>query len=416
MQGLGSIQMTNMAPAGALEGILVADFTQVMAGPYCTMTLADMGADVVKVEPPQGDPTRGLMADGTGGESPFFLCLNRNKRSVVLDLKSPAGREAALDLVSRADILAESFQTGVMDRFGLGYAELSARFPRLVYCSVSAYGRTGPFAGRAGYDPIVQGETGLMDLNGEAGREPHKTGIPIIDLGTGMFAAQAVLAALFARSHSGRGQFIDVPLFDTAVALSSYHTVSYLRGGEPPERLGNKSRVAAPVGLYHAADGAFFTTVAGERVWKKFVEAVGGPAELADPRFATNALRVQHQEALDQVLEPLIAAMPCAHWLARFTSAGVPAGPVRTIAEAVRSPEMAASGVIVEAPHASLGAVPNLRLPMAMSGTPLAVRRSAPLLGEHTREVLGSVLGYHAARIEALTVSGTVSNSAGNTA
>jgi len=391
---------------GALQGIRVADFSHVMAGPYCTMVLADMGADVVKIEPPHGDATRGLMARADGSESPFYLCLNRNKRGIVLDLQTAEGRRVALDLIACADVLVESFATGVMERLGLGPQAMAERFPRLIYCSVSAYGREGSFAGRAGYDPIVQGETGLMDLNGHEGGEPHKTAIPIVDQATGMYAAQAVLAALFARERTGRGQFIDVPLFDSAVSLTTYHTINYLTGGQAPRRQGNSSPVAGPVGLYHASDGAFFMTVAGERVWAKMVAVMGHPAELADERFASNLLRVRHQHALDAVLADLFARLPLEHWLGLLREAGVPVGPVRSIAQAAESPEMRASGVIVHAPHAALGSVPHLRLPMRLAGTPLAVRHAAPLLGQHTREVLSDVLGYGAAEIEGLLASG----------
>lgn len=391
---------------GALQGIRVADFSHVMAGPYCTMVLADMGADVVKVEPPHGDATRGLMARADGHDSPFYLCLNRNKRGIVLDLQSAEGQQVALDLISRADVLVESFATGVMDRLGLGPQAMAERFPRLIYCSVSAYGRAGPFAYRAGYDPIVQGETGLMDLNGHEGGEPHKTAVPIVDQATGMYAAQAVLAALFARERTGHGQFIDVPLFDSAASLTTYHTISYLTGGPSPQRQGNSSPVAGPVGLYHASDGAFFMTVAGERVWVKLVEAMGCPPELRDERFASNFLRVRHQPELDAALANLFVRQTLEHWLGLLREAGVPVGPVRSIAQAAESPEMKASDVIVQAPHASLGHVPHLRLPMRLAGTPLTVRHAAPLLGQHTREVLGGLLGYEAAKVERLLAGG----------
>lgn len=387
---------------GPLSGVRVADFSHLMAGPWCTMTLADMGAEVVKVEPPEGDPTRGLMRAPGRSESAFFLGINRNKLGIVLDLHSAGGRAAALDLVAASDVLVESYASGVMERLGLGHELLCARHPRLVYCSVSAYGREGPFAARAGYDPIVQAETGLMHLNAHADGEPHKSAVPIVDLGAGMYAAQAVLAALFARERSGRGQRIDVPLFDTAASFTSFHGMAWLVDGRDPQPVGNGSEVAAPVGLYHAADGSFYMTVAGERVWGKLVAALGRPAVLAEARFADNPARVRLRAELDALLQPLFAERPLAHWLDALRAAGVPAAPVRSIAEAAAAPEWQGSGCVVAAPHALLGQLPHLRLPMRLSATPLALRHAAPLLGEHTRAVLGDLLGYAPQRVQQL--------------
>jgi crotonobetainyl-CoA:carnitine CoA-transferase CaiB-like acyl-CoA transferase len=391
-----------------LEGVRVADFSHLMAGPYCTMILADMGAEVIKIEAPDGDPTRSLLSPGAGEESPFFLSINRNKKSIALDLRREEGHRVALDLVARADVLVESFASGVMDRLGLGYASLAAANPALIYCAVSAYGRTGALADRAGYDPIIQAESGLMYLNGHADGEPHKTAIPIIDLTTGMFAAHAVLAALYARQATQCGQFIDVPLFDCSVALTNYHTMSYLRGGEDPRRHGNDSPVAAPVGLFDSQDGAFFVTVAGDRVWQKLVAALGQPPDLLCEDFTTNLGRVRHQRRLAGLLRPLFAAATTESWMARLRAAGVPAGPVRTIAAAVDSPEMKARAVIGTAPHTRYGTVPNLRPPFHFSGTPVVLPRGAPLLGEHNEEILGDVLEYAPERIAALMQSGVV--------
>ncbi|MBX3591828.1 MAG: CoA transferase [Burkholderiaceae bacterium] len=400
--------MAAAAMSGPLSGTRVADFSHLMAGPYCSLILADMGAEVIKIESPQGDPTRTLLSPGEDEESPFFLSINRNKKSVVLDLHADEGRAVALDLIARADVVLESFAAGVMDRFGLGYATLSAAHPTLIYCAVSAYGRSGPLAERAGYDPIIQGESGLMYLNGHADGEPHKTAIPIIDLTTGMFAAHAVLAALYARCSSGRGQFIDVPLFDSSAALTTYHTMAYLRGGGDPARLGNSSAVAAPVGLFEAQDGSFFLTVAGDRVWQKLVSVLGNPPELACEDFAGNFLRVRHQARLVEILKRIFREERLDTWMVRLRAAGVPAGPVRSIAQAVASPEMQARAVIGEAPHRKYGTVPNLRLPMTMTGTPLVAPRGAPLLGEHTVAVLADVLHYGPERVAGLLRGGVV--------
>ncbi len=392
--------------AAPLTGVRVADFSHLMAGPYCTMILADMGAEVVKVEPPQGDPLRGLLSPGNGEESPFFLSMNRNKRGIVLDLRMEEARQVARELIAGADVLVESFATGVMDRFGLGYEALRESNPGLIYCAVSAYGRTGALAGRAGYDPIIQGESGLMSLNGHADGEPHKTAIPIIDLTTGMFAAHAVLAALYARGSTGAGQFIDVPLFDCSAALTNYHAMSYLGGGENPRPLGNRSPAAAPVGLFETQDGEFFLTVAGDRVWQKLLAVLGDPPELLGEKFSSNFHRVKNQDELEGILRAHFRRAPRDEWLAKLRETGVPAGPVRSIAEAMESFEMKERGVISRAPHTRYGTVPNLRLPMLMSGTPMVAPRGAPLLGEHTEEVLREVLRYPRERICSLVAGG----------
>ena len=392
----------------ALEGVRIADFSHVFAGPYCTMILADMGAEVIKIEPPKGDATRGFTPPDLGGESPAFLSMNRNKKSVVLDLGTEEGRQVARDIVARADILTENFATGVMQRLGLGYDTLAKAHPRLIYCSISAYGRTGRFADRAGYDPVVQAESGLMSLNGFPDAEPHKTAMAMIDITTGMFAAHAVLAALYARVASGRGQFIDVPLFDNAACLGSYQTMNYLVSGVNPRRLGNNSPVVAPVDLFDAQDGKFFMTIGGDNVWQKLVKALGTPAELQSADYDTNSARLQNEPKLKLVLQRLFGQAPLAQWMDRLRAAGVPAGPVRSIAEAVDSPEMKERGIIGTAPHSGVGTVPNLRLPMAMSGTPLIAPRGAPVLGEHTHSVLAELLHYKAEQIAELEKKGVI--------
>ena len=394
--------------SAALEGVRIADFSHVFAGPYCTMILADMGAEVIKIEPPKGDATRGYTPPDLGGESPAFLSMNRNKKGVVLDLGTEEGRQVARDIVARSDVLMENFATGVMERLGLGYEALSELNPRLIYCSISAYGRSGSLSDRAGYDPVVQAESGLMSLNGFADGEPHKTAIAIVDMTTGMFAAHAILAALYARTSSGRGQFIDVPLFDNAVNLSSYQTMNYLVSGVNPPRLGNNSPVVAPVDLFDTSDGKFFMTIAGDGVWNKLVKALGSPPELQSADYSTNNARLRNEPALKVVLQRLFGQATLAEWMAKLRVAGVPAGPVRSIAEAVNSPEMKARGVIGSAPHTGVGTVPNLRMPMAMAGTPLIAPRGAPVLGEHTHAVLADVLNYTADRIAELEKKGAI--------
>ena len=392
----------------ALEGVRVADFSHVFAGPYCTLILADMGAEVIKIEPPKGEAARGFMPPDLGGESPAFLSMNRNKKGVVLDLGTEEGRQVALDIVARADILMENFATGVMQRLGLDFDTLAQSNPRLIYCSISAYGRSGRFADRVGYDPVVQAESGLMWLNGFADGEPHKSAMAMIDLTTGMFAAHAILAALYARAASGRGQFIDVPLFDNAASLCSYQTMNYLVSGVDPPRLGNNSPIVAPVDLFDAQDGKFFMTVGGDNVWQKLVKALGNPPQLQLSEYATNSARMQNEAKLKPVLQRLFGQAPLAHWIARLRDGGVPAGPIRSIAEAVNSPEVKERAILGTAPHTKAGEVPNLRLPLELAGTPLREPRGAPVLGEHTHSLLSELLHYDAGRIAGLEQTGVI--------
>jgi formyl-CoA transferase len=394
--------------AAALDGVRIADFSHVIAGPYCTMILADLGADVIKIEPPHGDAARGYKSPDLGGDSTLFLSYNRNKRSVVLDLSAEAGRQVARDIVVRSDILVENFASGVMQRLGLDYAAMEKINPRLIYCSISAYGRSGPYASRAGYDQVVQAESGFMSLNGYPGKEPLRTPLAMIDLTTGMFAAHAVLAALYARVASGRGQYLEAALFDNAFGLTGYFTLNYLVTGENPPPPGNSSPVAAPVGVFHAADGRFFMTVAGESVWRKLLQVLDNPPELLSANFADNVARVQHERQLKQILGRMFSQAPLAHWIAKMREGGVPAGPIRSIAEAVNSPEVKQRAILGKAPHAKAGEVPNLRLPLELAGTPLRAPQGAPVLGEHTRAVLSELLHYDSGRIAGLEQKGVI--------
>lgn len=392
----------------ALDDVFVVDFTHVFAGPYCTMTLADMGAEVIKIESPRGDAVRGYTPPDIQGASPSFLLLNRNKKGMVLDLWKEEGKNIVLDLIKRADVIVENFSTGVMDRLGLDYESLAKINPRLIYCSISAYGRSGPLAQRAGYDPVIQAETGIMSVNGDSSGDPHRTGIAFVDLCGGMFATQAILAALYSRCATGKGQYIDVPLFDTGVSLTSYHTMNYLASGEHPGRLGNKSVLIAPIGLYDAADGQFFLTVGGDKIWDKMVAAMGHPEELTISAYATNTLRMQSVQRLDADLQFLFSKKNREYWIERLRDAGVPVGPVRSIAETVNSPEVKLRAMIQEVDHESLGKLPNIRLPMQMMGTPLVAPRGAPLLGADTHSILRDVLHYDDQLIEKLQVDGVL--------
>ena len=392
----------------ALEGIRVADFSHVIAGPFCTMILADMGAEVIKIEPPEGDASRSWQPPDLAGESTAFLSYNRNKQGVVLNLTSEEGRRVARDIVACADILVENFATGVMQRMGFDYPAMEKINPRLIYCSISGYGRTGAFAGRASFDQIVQAESGFMSLNGFPDREPLRTPLPVIDFTTGMFAAHAILAALYARERSGRGQYVEVAMFDNAFSLTAYFTMNYLITGEIPPRFANRSLIAAPIDMYDAADGKFYMTVASERVWRKLLKTLENPPELLVGDYANSSLRLQNQARLKEILQRFFSRASVAEWMQRLHAAGVPAGRIRNLAEAVNSPEAKERRVLGTAPHSKAGEVPNMRLPFVLAGTPLIAPRGAPVLGEHTRAVLSRLLGYGPERIAELVRTGVI--------
>ena len=397
-------------PAGAktaLDGTLVADFSRVLAGPVCTQLLADLGARVVKIEHPDGDDMRHASQASIGGLTAAFLALNRGKQSIVLDLATPAGHEVAIDLVRRADVLAENFTPGVMERLGLGYDAVAKVNPRLVYCSVSAYGQTGAAARRSGYDPVIQAESGLMSLNGFADGPPVRIGPPVVDVSTGMMACNAVLAGLLARQHTGRGQHVEVALFDTAVNLGALYGMNHLIDGGIPGRFGQAPPGAAPVGLFEASDGPFYLCVVNDRLFRRLVVDVLCRPEFADdPRFATNRARAANRTALFAALEADFVARPRAEWMARLQAANVPAGPVRTLAEAFASPEMLARGLARSLPHDTAGSVPNIGPPFRFSHTPTAAPVPAPAIGQHTQAVLAELLGYDEARCGALAAGG----------
>ncbi|MDP1585292.1 MAG: CoA transferase [Bradyrhizobium sp.] len=391
----------------ALDGALIADFTRVLAGPVCTQLLADLGARVVKIEHPDGDDMRHASQASIGGLTAAFLALNRGKQSLVLDLATPAGHAVALDLVRRADVLVENFTPGVMERLGLDYDAVARINPRLVYCSVSAYGRTGAVARRSGYDPVVQAESGLMSLNGFAEGPPVRVGPPVVDVSTGMMACNAVLAGLLARQHTGRGQHVEVALFDTAANLGALYGMSHLIDGGVPGRFGQAPPGAAPVGLFEASDGPFYLCCVNDRLYRRLVVDVLGRPDLADdPRFATNRGRAANRPALFEALGAAFASRPRDEWMARLQAANVPAGPVRTLAEAFASPEMQARGLARSVPHETAGSVPNIGPPFRFSHTPTVAPVPAPALGQHARAVLAGLLGYDDARCAALAAEG----------
>jgi len=384
--------MPNTTAPAALEGVCVLDVTQVMAGPFCAMQLCDLGADVIKVEPPAGDSTR-RMSGAIGSESPAYNAVNRGKRGIVLDLKTAAGQEAFRRLAHRADIVIENYRPGIMRRFGLHYEALAAIHPGLIYASISGYGQDGPYARKGGFDLVAQGVSGLMSVTGEPGRDPVKVGIPITDLGAGLFALAAILAALHYRTRTGRGQYIDTSLVEAGIALSVWEATEYLSGGDVPAALGTAHRMIAPYQAMRCADG-FITIGAGnDRLFQRLCELLGHPEWTSDPDYADNTHRVRNREALAGLIESVTSQNPRDHWTALFEANGLPCGPINDYAQVFSDPHVQARRMVVEVDHPTLGPMRTLGSPLKMSETPPLVTRRAPLLGEHTREVLREV-GY----------------------
>lgn len=400
--------MTQAAPP--LDGIRVLDLSRVLAGPYASMLLGDMGADVVKVERPgSGDDTRRFGPPYVGGVSTYYLSINRSKRSIELDLKHPRGQAVLWRLVEWADVLLENFRPGALDRLGFGYEACAARNPRLVYCSISAYGHAGlpEWSRRPGYDVILQGVGGIPSLTGPPDGAPYKSGASVADVVSGMNALQGILLALYARERDGRGQKVDCAMLDGQVALLTYLSGAWLNTGREPPRMGNRHLSIAPYCTYRAADGWMNLGVANEALWGRFCMAAGCEELQDDARFATNDARVANVEALDAELAQVFATRTVAAWLACFDAAGVPAGPVLSVAQVMAHPQLAARDMIVAMSHPDAGLVRSVGPPVRLEGTPAAPRRAPPRLGEHTAEVLAEI-GYSAAEVTALRQTGVV--------
>jgi crotonobetainyl-CoA:carnitine CoA-transferase CaiB-like acyl-CoA transferase len=397
-----------------LDGTTVLDLTRVLSGPYCTMLLADMGARVIKIEQPgKGDDTRAWGPPflypsaqepragdpDAGGESAYFLSINRNKESVTLDFKQPEGRALLERLIAKADVLVENFRPGTLSRLGLDYGTLKARYPRLVYCSISGFGHTGPRWKQPGYDAIMQAEGGLMSITGTADGPPVRLGVAIVDIVSGMFAAYGVAMALLARERTGQGQEVDLAMLDATVALLTYQAGNYFASGTVPARLGNRHPSIVPYETFTASDGEFVLAVGNDDQWRTFCAVAGLPE---DERFLTNRQRVSGYDALRPFVADQLRTQTRRHWIDALTDAGVPCGSVRTFDELFADPQLDAREMIAMVEHATIGPLKALGVPIKLSATPGAVRTPPPTLGQHTDAVLGHDLGLTADAVAAL--------------
>lgn len=397
--------------SSALGGLRVIDFTHFIAGPMATMILADAGADVIKIEKPKGDDQRFFAPSEASldGQGASFLWANRNKRSITLDLKTDEGRVIALALVKDADVVVENFTSRVMAHYGLDYDTLSRDNPGLIYCSVSAFGRTGELSDRAGFDTIMQAESGFMSLNGYADRDGVRTGPAVMDMSCAMMASNAILIALAARHRTGRGQHVDVPLFDTAVLMTGFMTAQYLFSGKVPKRNGNVSNDAVPSGVFPTADLPIFITCSSTSLFRRlFLDVLNLPEVGNDPALQGIDGRMAQRERVIEILNEAFATDTRENWLARLDAAKVPAGAVRTLPEALESRELKVRGLVTQVPHPTAGGVPNVALPMHFSATPAVPPVAAPMLGQHTDEVLREVLGYSEDRVRELRAAGAL--------
>lgn len=393
-----------------LDGLRILDLSRVLAGPWCTQLLADLGADVIKVERPgRGDDTRQwgphwlANADGTPGtESSYYLSANRNKRSVTVDLSDPAGQALITDLARNSDVFVENFKVGGLVDKGLDYETLRAVNPRLIYASVTGFGQDGPRASDPGYDYLAQALSGFMSVTGDADGPPVRAGVAVSDLSTGMYTTVAILAALLRRSVSGVGQYIDVALLDTQTAMLANQASSFLVGGVAPGRSGDWHPSLAPYQMFEAADGTFIIACGNDAQFRTLCATIGRPELADDERFAVNPARVRHRGELADALNEALRQRDRAHWLAVLPEAGVPAGSVNTIADAFAEPQLLHRGVRVDLPHPTAGSAPGVANPIKFSESPVEYRSAPPLLGQHTDEVLGSVLGLSEQEIEAL--------------
>ncbi|MCF3936153.1 CoA transferase [Acuticoccus sp. M5D2P5] len=401
------------AQKGPLSGVVVLELAHVMAGPTCGRMLADMGADVIKVERlPGGDDTRRDIVPGeprTEGEDSFaFMMMNRNKRGIALDLKSASGKAALLKMLEKADVLVENYRHDTMEKLGLSYETLHERFPRLVYCAVSGFGRSGPYATRGGFDLVAQGMSGIMSYTGEGhGRPPVKAGAPVTDITAGILATMGVCAALVSRAQTGRGQLVDTSLFEAGITFSYWHSAIAFATGDSPGALGSRHPLSAPYQAFATKDGWINIGGANQANWRRLVEAMGASELAEDPRFATPTDRLTHVDALDEALTAHFITRTRDEWLDILEKAGVPAGPILSVREMHQDPQAIARDMIVPCEHSRHGSVNTIGLPVKFSETPGSIDRGAPIYGEHTREIL-KTFGYDDAEIDAMANEGAI--------
>ena len=396
------------ATQGPLAGVRVLELTQIMAGPACGIMLADLGADVIKVEKlPGGDDARGYREPRVNGVSAPFLMMNRNKRGIALDLKRPEGRAILLRLVRTADVLVENFRRDTMAKLGLSYEVLAAANEALVYCALTGFGRDGPEADKGGFDLVAQGFAGLMAITGEPGQPPVKTGNPVSDINAGILAALGVVAAYAHRLKTGRGQLVDTSLFEAALQQTYWHAASFFATGQSPAPTGSAHLLTAPYQAFHASDGYINIGGANQANWERIADVLGHPEWRIDPRFATNSARMAHREELAALMNGVLGGRTRAEWIAALDAAGVPAGPVHSLGEALTHPQTRARGMVVDLVHPDAGPTRVIGCPLHFSRTPAAITRPAPRLGEHSREVLRES-GYADAEIDGFVAAGVV--------
>ena len=395
---------------GPLAGLKVIDLTHVMAGPTCTLMLADMGAEVIKIEKvPQGDDTRHT-PPSIGDETASFLMMNRNKRGMALDLKKPSATKVLGRLLESADVLVENFGPGVMERLGFGYEQLRAKHPALIYCSLSGFGRTGPYKDRRGFDLVAQAMSGIMSFTGEGpGRPPVKCGAPLSDITAGILAAMGILAAYTHRLKTGEGQWVETSLYEAALVQTYWQSAIALATGIAPKAMGSAHPLNAPYQAFEAADGWIVVGGANQKNWQRIAEAIGAPELVDDPRFLDSAARMAHLKELEGELAARFCTKPSAHWLQLLEQQGVPCGPVRDMLQALADPQTIARDMVVEVPHPKLGRVKTLGIPVKFSGTPVKIRSGAPVYGEHSHEIL-SECGFNADEIVAFEEEGALAS------
>jgi formyl-CoA transferase len=402
--------------AAALDRIRVLDLSRVLAGPWATQMLGDFGAEVIKIERPgSGDDTRAwgppFLADGDGqatGESAYYLCTNRAKKSVTIDMAQAEGQRLVRELALRSDVVIENFKVGALKKYGLDYESIRAVNPGVIYCSITGFGQDGPFADRAGYDFMIQGMGGLMGITGEPAGEPVKVGVAVADLFTGMYAANAILAALMYRSRTGEGQAIDIALLDSQIAMLANVASNYLVGGKLPRRYGNAHANIVPYQAFPCRDGHIILAVGNDGQFARFCEVAGRPDLAADERYATNPARVAHRDELVAIIAGIMRGSDLAEWIAALEAAGVPCGPINALDAVFDHPQVKARGTRVAVPHAAGVTVPLVANPVKFSATPVEYDSAPPLLGQHTREVLAEVLGLASAEIDRLAAAGVI--------